>query len=148
MRITNNGKLLSILIILVVFMGGMLWYRLPKHSNNIKTVSINGIEFKAEIARSEAEMSLGLGKRKNLCQECAMLFEFSKSGYSSFWMKDMKFPLDIIWIDGDRVVYVAENIAADYNGTIRPTIKASRVLEINAGFSRIYGIGEGTKIQF
>jgi len=148
MRIINSRKSLSILIIVAVFMAGMLFYRLSDHGNNIKTISVNGIEFKAEIVKSEAEMSLGLGKRKSLCRKCAMLFEFSKAGDYSFWMKDMEFALDIIWIEGDRVVYVAENISADYDKSIRPAIKANRVLEINAGLSRIYGIVEGTKIQF
>ena len=51
----------------------------------------------------------------------------------SFWMKDMRFPLDIIWIKNGEVVHVEKNVLENFSGILSPQVDADSVLEINAG---------------
>lgn len=96
-------------------------------------VIINGHAFSVEIADSDQERKSGLGQKKNLCSDCGMLFEFPSSGRYNFWMKDMRFPLDIIWISNNKIVWLEKNVPAEYDQTLSPQVEAQQVLEINAG---------------
>ena len=66
-----------------------------------------------------------------------MLFVFKRSGRHGFWMKDMNFPIDILWLRNGRVVYVAENVPPPSSGEtpvpITPAKSANLVLELEAG---------------
>jgi uncharacterized protein len=112
-----------------------------------KIISINNKKFKIESARSPEEQQKGLGGRESLCADCGMFFEFTQEGKHSFWMRDMKFPLDIIWISGNKVVFVVKNISPDNQNVFTPPVEANRVLEINAGLSDKHEIREGSKVE-
>lgn len=92
----------------------------------------------AELARTPKEQTLGLSGRGSLAKDTGMFFLFDKPSYYSFWMRNVKFPLDIIFILNDKVVAVYENLppaaAADANPPLYGSdVVANRVLEINAG---------------
>lgn len=108
-------------------------------------VEINNQKFSVEIADTPEKRSKGLGERKNLCPDCGMLFKFPEPGNYSFWMKGMKFPLDIIWIQGNEVVYIAGNISPEFKNAISPGVLADKVLEINGGLSERYEIKKGSE---
>lgn len=127
---------------------GLFLQRSLVSENRGRSVSINGHKFTVEIADDAKERAKGLGEREKLCDFCGMLFEFSEKEKYSFWMKGMKFPLDIIWISDDRIVYVTKNISSSFKGSINPGIEANRVLEINAGLADEYGIKEGDRIYY
>lgn len=97
----------------------------------------NGQEIKLRVADEPKERALGLSYFKSLSQDQGMLFLFDKPGVYPFWMKDMNFPLDIIWLKrgqdgGYRVVYVAHNVLpSSYPNSINPKMDADAVLEIN-----------------
>jgi uncharacterized membrane protein (UPF0127 family) len=80
--------------------------------------------------------------RKNQLKENeAMLFVFQQSARHSFWMKDMKFPIDIIWLDSDeKVVYIKENMQYCISTIIcilyTPNPDSQYVSETVAGFSQ------------
>lgn len=79
-----------------------------------------------------------------------MLFVFNGEAYRSFWMKDMKFDLDMIYISGDKIVYIAKSVGYE-NGTkevVRPDAKADKVLEVNAGISDKLGLKAGDMVSF
>lgn len=118
------------------------------YGNKLAEIEINEKKFKVEIAESEKKKYLGLGDRNNLCSSCGMLFVFKEGGKHQFWMRGMNFPLDIIWISGNKIVYIAKNISKDHKGTITPFGEADKVLEINAGLCEKYGIEEGDEIKF
>ncbi len=145
----ENKIFLWFFLFLVVAIGSYLFLR---HSNSAdgdsKIISINGKKFKIELARSPEEQRKGLGERENLCLDCGMLFVFSQKGEYSFWMKDMRFPLDILWISDDKIIFIAKNIPSDYQGIITPPAPASRVLEINAGLVDKYRIKKKDRVVF
>ncbi|HEX9664656.1 MAG TPA: DUF192 domain-containing protein, partial [Patescibacteria group bacterium] len=83
----------------------------------------------------------------------AMLFIFDKKDYYSFWMKEMEFPIDIIWIDDQTVVGIEKNIQPPAAGRLfvyRPEQKVNLVLEIGAGLSdqRNIKIGDLVDISY
>jgi uncharacterized membrane protein (UPF0127 family) len=117
--------------------GGFPFVRKPRVE-----VGIGGRVFDAEAVRSSRAHKLGLGGRKDLCGECAMLFVFDTADRYAFWMKGMRFPLDIVWIRGDRVVHVARNVPVLPLESIVPPEPADRVLEVNAGMASGVRIGD------
>ena len=115
-------------------------------------VLINNQAFKVTVARSEKERQIGLSNTEQLNENQGMLFLFDRSDYHSFWMKNMKFPIDIIYINGDKVVTVIENAkpASDTGGNLeiyQPTDKSDKVLEISAGLAKKYNIKRGTSVN-
>jgi uncharacterized membrane protein (UPF0127 family) len=96
-------------------------------------VSVGGKIFSAEIADTPATRELGLGLRDSLCTDCAMLFLFDQPGRYAFWMKGMKFPLDLAWIRDGKTVFIEKNIPADSTAIMTPDTDATEVLETNAG---------------
>jgi len=104
-----------------------------------------------ELARTEAEHTKGLGGHAPLGEREGMLFIFDHPALYAFWMKGMTFPLDILWIEGDKVVHLEQNLPAPPPGAAdsqlpvyTPAVPAQYVLEVNAGFARRYGILPGT----
>lgn len=114
-----------------------------------KEIRIGENVFQAEIADTPFKRSRGLSGRKNLCEDCAMLFLFSESGKFSFWMKDMEFDLDIIWIARNEIAHIAKNVSRIKEfERINPRIEADKVLEINAGLADSLDIKVGDKMEF
>lgn len=104
------------------------------------------------VAKNDKDRIKGLSGRKNLGENEGMLFVFEKKDKHGFWMKEMLFPIDIIYIDDDTVVYIVENApsrAQAPNLTIyTPPEPANYVLETNAGIAKKFNIKKGTKITF
>ena len=102
-------------------------------------VSIGGKTFTAELAQTAVQQARGLSGRDNLPENGGMLFIFPGLGSTGFWMKDMKFPIDIVWIRGDQVVGFQENMQPEPGKTLfqltiyYPPEEIDKVLEINAG---------------
>ena len=89
--------------------------------------------------------------KESLSSDEGMLFVFEKEDMHSFWMLNMKFPLEIIWISQEgRVVYIAKSLYPCDEGceSIIPREKARYVLEVNAGFVDKYNVSIGEKVDF
>ncbi len=142
-------KLLPILFFPIVLIFAFIFFQSYSiHGNRLENVKINENKFKIEIVNSSEKLSKGLGERDGLCDKCGMLFEFSEKERHSFWMKEMRFNLDIIWIDGNEIVYIAKNISHNSSETINPEVKADKVLEIKGGLADRIGIKAGDVIEF
>jgi uncharacterized membrane protein (UPF0127 family) len=63
-------------------------------------------------------------------------------------MKDMKFPLDIIWISENKIVHIEKNVSEKFSGILSPPVDADEVIEINAGLSDQYGFKLGNEVRF
>lgn len=96
------------------------------------------------------ELTRGLSGRQSLAQDRGMLFDFGKSGRHCIWMKDMKFAIDIIWLDQDqKVVTVRENVRPEtYPETFCPDQLTKYVIEVNAGVARRIYPSRGSRLQF
>lgn len=114
-------------------------------SKNYKSLRIGQNSLQVEIADSVPKITLGLGERDTLGSD-GMLFVMPTRTVPAFWMKGMRFALDFVWIDGNRVIDLTENVPAeptvsDANLKIHsPKSPATHVLELNAGEIKRRGI--------
>lgn len=114
--------------------------------------SIDNHVFNLYLATTPKQQQVGLSGRKTLPQNYGMLFPFSKPGYYAFWMKNMKFPLDIIYIYKNHISNVFANLKPPKSGIIIPPIVepehlADTVLEINAGLFKKYDFKIGDSVM-
>ena len=112
-------------------------------------IKIGNYEVVVEIVDDEEERSRGLGWRKDLPEDSGMLFIFEIPAQYSFWMKDMRFPIDIIWIsENSEIVAISENIIPEtYPASFSPSEPVKYVLEVNAGWANKNNIKEGDFIE-
>ena len=116
-------------------------------------VTINNFTLVADIAETGDQRSKGLSVKDTLNETEGMLFVFSTEREHSFWMKGMKFPIDIIWIDGDKEVVHVEHslepcVPDSSCQTYRPSADSLYVLETVAGFAQKYNVTENTYVDF
>ena len=107
-----------------------------------KKIKINDIIIPVELADTDQKRSEGLSDRTELKQDSGMLFVFNSNGKTPFWMKDMKFSIDIIWINEAKTIVGIDKDAQPQPGTADQDLKryyppeeVKYVLEVNAGFS-------------
>jgi len=120
-----------------------------------RKVTINNIPLTVEIADDNEKITKGLMFREGMEEDRGMLFIFEKEHGYQFWMMNMKFNLDIIWLNANgKVVHIVENaepcIDAAHSSqcTYNPDEPAKYVLEVNAGFVKKYGIDENSTMKF
>lgn len=146
----NNFLFFAGAMAIFILFGAGVWFLafIKKDGENSSpySVFIREREYVLEVANSNIEREKGLGGRDNLCEGCGMLFVFEKPGRYAFWMKDMRFSLDIIWLSGDEVVFVAHDVSSNFSGVIESSVFADRVIEVNAGVAN--NIKEGERVKF
>jgi len=138
-------NLAALIILIVAFL--TFNYFLPKSPR----AEINGHVFSLYLARTSDEQAAGLARFRTIDQNRGMLFLFNKPDYYSFWMKNMQFPIDIIFINGNKVVAIFQKVPISLNGNLpvyTTKTKADKVLEINAGLTNKYGIKIGDLVKF
>ena len=128
--------------------------RLPEARPHVQ-VTIEGVTVDATVARTSNEQQLGLGYRDGLEDGTGMLFIYADPSPRSFWMKGMRFCLDIIWIEGDEVVGAAESVCPESAGTPDSDLPSyvspepvRYVLEVPAGWMEANGIEAGAQVTF
>ncbi|MBI2096727.1 MAG: DUF192 domain-containing protein, partial [Candidatus Sungbacteria bacterium] len=93
-----------------------------------------------------------LSGRDSLAYNHGMIFIFLQPGLYRFWMPDMHFPIDIIWIAGERVVGITGDISPEFDPDhpvfYTPPVPAQYALEVNAGFAAANNIKAGDKTIF
>jgi len=115
------------------------------------TATINDQSFNLYVAKTPKDKEIGLSKYESLPENYGMLFPFDKAAIHSFWMKNMKFPIDIIFIKDRTIVTIHKNVP---NPSVQntslpiymPKTPAKLVLEINAGLSEKYNFQEGDTV--
>ena len=151
-------KLIIVYIVLIVAVillalfrtGGNLTSLNPFKSKG--EAQINDKKISLIIAKSDKDRMNGLSGRGSLPEDQGMLFLFDTKGKYGFWMRDMKFAIDIIFIDDDTVVSLVENAPSSIQTpdltVYYPDAPVNRVLEVNSGGAKKLGIQKGTKITF
>ncbi|MFZ5845697.1 MAG: DUF192 domain-containing protein [Patescibacteria group bacterium] len=139
-----------LLIAAVVLSVFALWYYW--HNPLTAKVKIKDQIFLVEVAVTAKERERGLSGRTTLAPNRGMLFVFASPGVYHFWMREMRFPLDFIWIKDQTVVDLSENIPSPTGGEkpveLAPRQPVDKVLEVNAGEVTKYGITVGDKVDF
>lgn len=113
-------------------------------------VKIKDASIAVELADTWRKRARGLSGRATLPADQGMLFIFNRPDFYSFWMRGMKFPIDIIWIDENlRIVGVDKNVSpASFPRAFRPSAPAQYVLETAAGMTEANDIAPDEVADF
>lgn len=118
----------------------------PEHPTN--SVHIGDTWVRLEFATTTSARELGLGNRAALAPGTGMLFVFPRDGFYAFWMKDMRFAIDIVWLDASgRVVTIRDAVSpGTYPASFSPASPVRFVLELPAGFAAAHGVRVGDSL--
>lgn len=154
MRPSNfNFWLIVAGVVIIISLAFVRFLKWNASNPNIGMVRVNGHEITVELAETAYQKSIGLSGRDSLDEDKGMLFIFPNNSRNAFWMKDMDFNLDIIWIKDNSVVAMEKNVPyknSDGKQNLRlytPQENANYVLELNAGSSDKLGIEVGTNVE-
>jgi uncharacterized membrane protein (UPF0127 family) len=112
----------------------------------------SGQVLQAEVMVKDEDRAMGLMFRPSLPADRGLLFLFEDLDFHGIWMKNCRFPIDIVWLDEERrVVHLAEAVPpckADPCPVYQPMKKAAYVVEINAGQARREKATLGSRLEF
>lgn len=139
----------------VVFLSGGLDAHETATQNSqdsLRTITVAGNTVRVGIADTPAARQQGLSGRAGIAPDEGLLFVFETEGRWSFWMKDMRFSIDIVWIDRDgKVVFIKENAIPDsYPDSFMPNMTerpALYVLELPSGYCASHNIHIGSMVS-
>ncbi len=139
-----------VLVILIVLAG---WWFVP-HRLIPMMVLPDKQKITLEFADTAAERTQGLSGRASLAADTGMLFVFDDEGQYPFWMPEMKFSLDMIWLDSQyRIVYLKQNVPPAGSGR-KDLVQyindqpAKYVLEVNAGVAVTHQLQVGSQLTY
>lgn len=138
-----------LVLLFLIFIGGLFglvsFYNKQNVNNQTKSLNFS----KLEIADQPLEMEQGLMNRKEMCNDCGMLFVFENESLRTFWMKDTYISLDIIFLDKNgEIVKIHEKTKPLQTNNLYFSEKNSQfVLEVNAGFANSKGLNVGDKLE-
>ncbi len=133
---------------------------IPKDTYLQARAIVNGFELTTDLAITADQKAEGLAVKDHLKENEGMLFVSEQSSRQSFWMKDMKFPIDIIWLDSNGTVVHIEHTLQPCISVLNPAASiqscpiytpdkdSQYVLETIAGFSQKHNVKIGTHIDF
>lgn len=137
---------LSLAVLLALGAYGGAVVREKTRPEEILRARVGEKNFDLELAETPEARRAGLGNRERLCSQCGMLFLFETTEKHAFWMKGMRFPLDIIWLRGERVVHLERSVDPQSQEIFSPREPANRVLELPAGAAEGLEVGETVKL--
>ena len=130
------------------------WHRDLPDGRQQATIVVGDSPVSVDLALTGAEQQLGLGYRNGLDTDHGMLFVFEGYRERTFWMKGMRFCLDIVWIQDNVIVGAAEHTCPDPAGTadanrarVHSGEPVNYVLEVEAGWLDAHGYGPGTTVD-
>lgn len=143
-------SLLFLLALLFALVYGQKNLTCQANYRNDSQIKIDSRTLKIEVANTETSREKGLSGRSCIGANQGMLFVFAKPGYYPFWMKDMKFSIDMVWANSNkRVVYIQPNVQpSTYPQSFTNQEPAKYVLELQAGNSAKLGISVGSQLKF
>ncbi len=126
--------------------------RVPAASGVIPLTLPSGKVFQTELMIEDEDRAMGLMFRPSLPADRALLFVFEGVDFHGIWMKNCRFPIDIVWLDEARkVVQVTPNVPpckADPCPSYQPMRKAAYVVEMNAGAAKREKVALGSTVEF
>ncbi|MFZ2126140.1 MAG: DUF192 domain-containing protein [Candidatus Microsaccharimonas sp.] len=115
------------------------------------SVEIGSGVFNLVIAKDDPSRVTGLSGVDKLNPNDGLLMAFASDYTWEIWMKDMKVPIDILWLDSSKeIIYIVKNVGPELSTSkiFRPNTKARYVIELPAGSANNYGISVGEKLEF
>lgn len=113
-----------------------------------RAIKLSDVPINAELAESMPDQVRGFSGRDCMADGSGMLFVYQSEDRRCFWMKDMKFSIDIIWLDDEQVI---SRIDAGVDPSTYPEQsfchESRLVLEVPAGFSDVHKISPGDKLE-
>ena len=165
--ITPHDKKFFIVVLCVLLLAGGVYYvahSYPRVENSAwkgrhvpmnpplppEHMTVAGVPLIVEVARTPDQEQRGLSGRVSLAADHGMLFIFPNQGRPGFWMPDMNFAIDIIWIGADwRVADISPDITPEsYPKAFSPFTDIQYVLEVPAGTAKMHHFTEGDKVVF
>lgn len=152
---------IQVIILITVILGsfyfaynrGTIGFLVPTTVPSSQRLSVGQTVINVEIADTPALRTKGLSGKSSLDSGSGMLFVFDQSQKARFWMKGMKFSLDMIFIDNGQVVDILKNITPPEPGqsdpslpVYEPVIPIKMMLEVNSGFVDANKIKIGDKV--
>ncbi len=156
------GRVSGIIIALVLLLAGFTgvaaqelpWREPLEPVRDTATITVGDDTLDAELSVTPVQQTLGLGYRNVLLDGRGMLFVNDAAEPRTFWMKGMRFCIDIVWIEGGEITGAAESVCPDPAGTpdgekarYHSDAPVTYVLELPAGWLARHGYGAGTPVQ-
>jgi hypothetical protein len=144
----NKLAVAIVLAAVLVLSVGLLW--LLARGGDTRMLQAGDYRYQLEVADTPAAREQGLSGRGTLAADAGMLFAYDREGVLCFWMKDMQFPLDIIWLDAARtVVHLEENLSpGTYPENFCSPSPVQYVIELNGGQAARADIEIGQRLEF
>lgn len=141
------------LLVITSFVFKTVFLSRPPVSSSVMgslTLDLPGGSFLLDLPRTPEQFTRGLGGRDHLAPQTGMLFLFRASVPQAFWMKEMRFPIDILFLQDGVVVKIAANLPAPLAGEAPVRVTSDRpingVLEVGAGEASAHGWTVGTRL--
>ena len=148
----KNGLAGVLLCLLVALSGCTQSLSEPQVTDSLETLHIGNQTLRVAVMRTSEELAQGLSGRASVPGD-GMLFLLPERQVAQFWMKDMQFAIDMIWIDGEQIVGIVENVPPPQPGqsldalpTIRSPQPVTVVLELPAGDFRQLELATGAGV--
>lgn len=140
-----SKRLIIILITLIVF---LFYLDFESEKRGFSELKIGDSVIQVEIADTPDARTRGLSGRGSLVSDTGMFFVFDRDDFYGIWMKDMRFGLDIIWIDSNfKIVHIEEGVIPEtYPKVFYPTMPVLYVLEVSQGFVKEHKINIGDDV--
>ena len=110
---------------------------------------IEGTTIQLEVAQTPEQQAMGLMFRSELADDRGMLFPFDRPRFTRFWMRNVEIPLDMIFMNGDEVVAIADSVPPCTETpcpTYGPDVPVSQVIELRGGRAAELGLEVGDRI--
>ncbi|MBN2198296.1 MAG: DUF192 domain-containing protein [Candidatus Aminicenantes bacterium] len=119
---------------------------------SVKVFFPDGSAVTAELAVTDAERQMGLMHRPRMNADQGMLFVFAEEDFHPFWMKNVRFAIDILWLDKNRrVVHIASRVPPclrDPCPSYPSPLPAMFVLELKSGEAEARGLKLSDRLEF
>ncbi|OGY21101.1 MAG: hypothetical protein A3A65_03345 [Candidatus Chisholmbacteria bacterium RIFCSPLOWO2_01_FULL_49_14] len=148
----------TIIISLILIVLGLAWLtfsvNVGKEKRDLSVLRVGEQSLGVEIADSAEEWSQGLSGREQLSGDEGMLFVFDDQVRRSFWMRQMRFSLDMMFIRDGRINEIVRNVPApsgSQDGTeirVQSQESADWVLEVNSGWAQEHGVEVGDEVTY
>lgn len=134
---------------LAIVLGAGAFYGIVSREKNIMHARLGGEELLLRVADTEALRERGLSGTNPLGEHEGMIFVFSRVGNYGIWMKEMLYPIDIIWFDEKyRIIGVEERATPDsFPKVFNPVLPTKYVVELRAGFISDHHLENGDTLE-